>query len=61
MFSVSLNPPQNESVRLDVFEQALEAIEERNSLIGQPRVVIFHARKGGVTAMPSGPALVPMR
>ena len=38
LFSVSLNPPQTESVRTEVFESALTAIEERNGLTGQPRV-----------------------
>lgn len=46
MFSVSLNPPERESVRVEVFEQALAAIEERNGLIGQPRVVVFHEKEG---------------
>ena len=46
LFSVSLNPPERESVRSDVFETALGKIEERNGLQGQPRVVIFHEKEG---------------
>lgn len=46
LFSVSLNPPETESVRVDVFEGALAAIEERNGLTGQPRVVVFHEKEG---------------
>ena len=46
LFSVSLNPPEHESVRIDVFETALAAIEERNGLSGQPRVVVFHEKEG---------------
>ncbi|MEZ5692258.1 MAG: relaxase/mobilization nuclease domain-containing protein [Altererythrobacter sp.] len=46
LFSVSLNPPEQENVRIEVFEKALEAIEERNGLQGQPRVVVFHEKKG---------------
>jgi len=46
LFSVSLNPPETESVRVEVFEQALAAIEERNGLTGQPRVVVFHEKEG---------------
>ncbi|MCP5391922.1 MAG: relaxase/mobilization nuclease domain-containing protein [Sphingomonadaceae bacterium] len=46
LFSVSLNPPQTESVRTEVFETALAAIEERNGLTGQPRVVVFHEKEG---------------
>ena len=46
LFSVSLNPPERESVRPEVFETALAAIEERNGLSGQPRVVVFHEKEG---------------
>ncbi len=46
LFSVSLSPPQQESVRPEVFEAALEKIEERNGLSGQPRVVVFHEKEG---------------
>ncbi len=46
LFSVSLNPPERESVRVEVFEKALCDIEERNGLSGQPRVVVFHEKEG---------------
>lgn len=46
LFSVSLNPPEKENVRIDTFEKALEAIEERHGLAGQPRVVVFHEKEG---------------
>lgn len=46
LFSVSLNPPQNESVPIETFENAIERIEERNGLTGQPRVIIFHEKEG---------------
>ena len=46
LFSVSLNPPQNERVHINTFENALEAIEEKNGLEGQPRVVVFHEKEG---------------
>ena len=46
LFSVSLNPPQSESVRVEVFERAADAIEERLGLTGQPRVIIFHEKEG---------------
>jgi hypothetical protein len=46
LFSVSLNPPQAESVRPEVFERAVETIEERLGLQGQPRVIIFHEKEG---------------
>lgn len=46
LFSVSLNPPADESVRVEVFEQALRMIEERMGLEGQPRMVVFHEKEG---------------
>lgn len=46
LFSVSLNPPQNESVRVAVFEQACKMIEERMGLTGQPRMIVFHEKEG---------------
>ena len=46
LFSVSLNPPQSENVRIETFETAIAKIEERNGLKGQPRLVIFHEKEG---------------
>lgn len=46
MFSVSLNPPHNEKVPIEYFEQALEDIEESLGLQNQPRVVVFHEKEG---------------
>ena len=46
LFSVSLNPPVGESVRIEVFEKACDAIEERLGLKGQPRMVVFHEKEG---------------
>ena len=46
LFSVSLNPPETENVRIETFETALAAIEEKNGLSGQPRFVIFHEKEG---------------
>nr|WP_221263025.1 relaxase [Sphingomonas kyeonggiensis] len=46
LFSVSLNPPANESVRIEVFEKACAAIEERLGLQGQPRMIVFHEKEG---------------
>ena len=46
LFSVSLSPPQNESVQVEVFEKAISDIEERLGLKGQPRAIVFH-EKGG--------------
>ncbi|WOF72779.1 relaxase [Parvibaculaceae bacterium PLY_AMNH_Bact1] len=46
LFSVSLSPPQQEDVPIDTFENAIERIEERNGLSGQPRIVVFHEKEG---------------
>ena len=46
LFSVSMSPPQNERVGIDVFERAIADIEERTGLTGQPRVVVFHEKEG---------------
>ena len=46
MFSVSLNPPHNEKVPVEYFEQALNDIEEKLSLKNQPRIMVFHEKEG---------------
>lgn len=46
LFSVSLNPPSDESVRVEVFEKACDTIEERLGLKGQPRMIVFHEKEG---------------
>lgn len=46
LFSVSLNPPETEAVRVEVFEGAIAKIEERLGLEGQPRMVVFHEKEG---------------
>jgi len=39
-----LNAEQNE--RVEVFEQALEAIEKKLNMENQPRVLVFHEKEG---------------
>jgi hypothetical protein len=46
LFSVSLNPPRQERVPVETFENAIQRIEERNNLKGQPRIVVFHEKEG---------------
>lgn len=46
LFSVSLNPPETESVGVNVFENAADRIEEKTGLTGQPRVIVFHEKEG---------------
>lgn len=45
LFSVSLNPPQDKDVSIETFEAAIERIEERNGLTGQPRIIVFHEKE----------------
>ncbi len=46
MFSLSLNPPQSESVPPAYFEKALTDIEKELKLEGQPRAIVFHEKEG---------------
>ncbi|MGE3829511.1 MAG: relaxase [Parvibaculaceae bacterium] len=46
MFSLSLSPPKDEHVPVAVFEQAIDEIEQRIALKGQPRVIVFHEKDG---------------
>lgn len=46
LFSLSLNPPQGENVRTEVFEGAIDRAEEKLGLSGQPRAIIFHEKEG---------------
>lgn len=46
LFSVSFNPPQEEKVDIAIFERAINALEERVGLSGQPRVIVFHEKNG---------------
>ena len=46
MFSLSLSPPEDENVPVEIFEQALSSIEKKLNMEGQPRVLVFHEREG---------------
>lgn len=46
LFSLSLNPPENARVPIDVFEAAIEKTEKRLGLSDQPRVIVFHEKEG---------------
>ena len=46
LFSMSLNPPQGEKVSVEGFEEAIDRIEQKLGLKGQPRAVIFHEKDG---------------
>lgn len=46
LFSVSINPPPTEEVPMAAFKMAIEQIEERMGLTGQPRVIVAHEKSG---------------
>lgn len=46
MFSVSLNPPQDERAPIEYFEHAASQIEDRLNLKDQPRIIVFHEKEG---------------
>lgn len=46
LFSLSLNPPEGESVNVESFEAAIEMAEQRLGLDGQPRADVFHEKEG---------------
>jgi hypothetical protein len=46
LFSVSLNPPEYADVPIEAFEAAIEQIELKMGLEGQPRIIVFHEKNG---------------
>lgn len=46
LFSLSLNPPEQEDVPVEVFEAAIDKIERQLGLEGQPRAIVFHEKEG---------------
>jgi hypothetical protein len=46
LFSLSLNPPEEEISSVEDFENAIARIEKSLGLSGQPRVIVFHEKKG---------------
>lgn len=46
LYSLSLNPPEGESVPVAVFEDTANRIEQKLGLTGQPRVLLFHEKEG---------------
>ncbi len=46
LFAVSLNPPEYADVPVEDFEAVIEEIEKKLGLVGQPRIVVFHEKKG---------------
>ncbi|KIT16366.1 relaxase/mobilization nuclease domain-containing protein [Jannaschia aquimarina] len=46
MFSMSFNPPEGAHASIEAFEKAIDQVEEKLGLQGQPRAVIFHEKNG---------------
>ena len=46
MFSLSLSPPQNENVPIEVFKNAISQIEKKLGLEDQARAIVFHEKEG---------------
>jgi len=46
LFSLSLNPPQDENVLVETFEKTIERVEKKLGLNGQPRAIVFHEKNG---------------
>jgi hypothetical protein len=51
LYSLSLSPPPEARVSTADFEAAIERVEERLGLTGQPRAIVFHEKDSG----PGGP------
>ncbi|MDJ1007370.1 MAG: relaxase [Paracoccaceae bacterium] len=46
LFSISLNPPENEQVSAAAFERAIAEVERKMGLEDQPRAIVFHEKDG---------------
>ena len=46
LYSLSLSPPEMESVPVDIFEKAINDIEKQLGFTNQPRVIVFHEKEG---------------
>ncbi|MEL6583915.1 MAG: relaxase/mobilization nuclease domain-containing protein, partial [Pseudomonadota bacterium] len=46
LFSLSLNPPPDQSVSIDVLEQTIEQAEAQLGLSGHARAIVFHEKNG---------------
>lgn len=46
LFSLSLSPPPDADVSIEEFEAAIEEVEKKLGLVGQPRIIVFHEKYG---------------
>lgn len=47
LFSLSINPPKDADIDNDAFVDAINKTEEKLGLVGQPRAIVFHEKRGG--------------
>jgi len=45
-FALSVSPPETEDVPIKDIEAAIDQIEEKLDLVGQPRAIVFHEKEG---------------
>ncbi|WP_068317725.1 relaxase/mobilization nuclease domain-containing protein [Polycladidibacter hongkongensis] len=46
LFSLSLNPPENEKASVEAFEAAADMAEQKLGLEDHPRAIVFHEKEG---------------
>lgn len=46
LFSMSFNPPEDAHASIEAFEKAIDQVEDKLGLHGQPRAVVFHEKDG---------------
>lgn len=46
LYSLSLSPPQDVNVPVEVFEAAIDRIEQKLGFAGQPKAIVFHEKQG---------------
>lgn len=46
LFSMSFNPPEGAEADIEVFEKAIEQVEQKLGLEDQPRAIVFHEKDG---------------
>lgn len=50
LFSLSINPPEDQTIPAEEFERTIDRIEERLGLTGQPRAIVFHEKNARLHA-----------
>lgn len=46
LFSLSINPPKDTDIDDETFIDAIDQTEQRLGLVGQPRAIVFHEKRG---------------